>query len=64
MPKTILVVNDDKEIVKLITDSLRYEQFAIIPAHSGKEALAALEENHIDFIVMDIVKPGLKSGKN
>lgn len=59
MPKTILVVDDDEEIVKLITKSLRYEQFAIISACSGKEALSALEENHIDFIVLDIVMPDM-----
>ncbi|MHA6532458.1 response regulator transcription factor [Paenibacillus sp. BAC0078] len=55
MPKTILVVDDDEDIVKLITKSLRCEQFEILPAYSGKEALSALEENHIDFIVLDIV---------
>ncbi|MGO4948599.1 response regulator transcription factor [Paenibacillus sp. DRB1-1] len=59
MPKTILVVDDDEEIVKLITKSLRYEQFAIISACSGKEALSALEENNIDFIVLDIVMPDM-----
>ncbi|CAM4386068.1 response regulator transcription factor [Paenibacillus typhae] len=59
MTKTILVVDDDKEIVKLITKSLRYEQFATIPAYSGKEALAALEQNHIDFIVLDIMMPDM-----
>ncbi|GGG20842.1 hypothetical protein GCM10010913_48850 [Paenibacillus aceti] len=48
MLKTILVVDDDEDIVKLITKSLRYEQFEILPAYSGKEALTALEENHIE----------------
>lgn len=59
MLKTILVVDDDEDIVKLITKSLRYEQFEILPAYSGKEALSTLEENHIDFIVLDIMLPDM-----
>jgi DNA-binding response OmpR family regulator len=55
--KTVLVVDDDKDIVKLITKSLRFEQFEVIPAYSGKEALSILNENHIDFVVLDIMMP-------
>lgn len=57
MEKTILVVDDDRDIVKLITKSLRFEQFEVIPAYSGKEALSILRENHIDFVVLDIMMP-------
>ncbi|WP_342548739.1 response regulator transcription factor [Paenibacillus sp. FSL P2-0089] len=59
MSKTILVVDDDEEIVKLITKTLRYEQFAVITASSGREALSAVEDHHIDFIVLDIVMPDM-----
>ena len=67
MNKTILVVDDDKDIVKLITKSLRFEQFEVIPAYSGKEALGLLKENHIDFVVLDIMMPemdGLETCRN
>lgn len=37
MSKTILVVDDDEEIVKLISKTLRYEQFAVITASSGEK---------------------------
>ena len=57
MDKTVLVVDDDKDIVKLITKSLRFEQFEVIPAYSGNEALSLLKENHIDFVVLDIMMP-------
>lgn len=59
MTKTILVVDDDQEIVKLITKSLRYEQFEVITARSGEEALSVVNDNHIDFIVLDIVMPDM-----
>jgi two-component system, OmpR family, lantibiotic biosynthesis response regulator NisR/SpaR len=57
MVKTILVVDDDQDIVNLITKSLRYEQFEAIPAYSGKEALFILEERQVDFLVLDIMMP-------
>ncbi len=57
MEKTILVVDDDHDIVKLITKSFKYEQFDAIQAYSGKEALSILEERHVDFIVLDIMMP-------
>lgn len=57
MEKTILVVDDERDIVKLITESLKFEQFNAIRAYSGKEALSILEENKIDFVVLDIMMP-------
>ncbi|MBE6088460.1 MAG: response regulator transcription factor [Clostridium beijerinckii] len=59
MQKKILVVDDDKDIVKLITKSLSYEGFEIISAYSGKEALYVLKENNIDFIILDIMMPDM-----
>ncbi len=59
MLKKILVVDDDKDIVKLITKSLRYEQFETFSAYSGEEALSLLKENSIDFIILDIMMPGM-----
>ena len=57
MEKIILVVDDDRDIVTLITKSLRLEQFEVISAYSGLEALSVLTEKHIDFIVLDIMMP-------
>lgn len=59
MDKTVLVVDDDQDIVKLITKSLIYEQFEAIPAYSGIEALSILKENDIDFVILDIMMPGM-----
>ena len=57
MEKTVLVVDDDRDIVRLITESLKFEQFKAIPAYSGKEALSIVKANKIDFIVLDIMMP-------
>lgn len=52
-----MVADDDRDIVRLITESLRFEQFKMVPAYSGKEALSILKKNKIDFIVLDIMMP-------
>lgn len=57
MEKTVLVVDDDQDIVRLITESLKFEQFNAIPAYSGKAALSILNEKKVDFIVLDIMMP-------
>lgn len=52
-----MVADDDRDIVMLITESLKFEQFIAIPAYSGREALSILRENKIDFVVLDIMMP-------
>jgi len=59
MNKSVLIVDDDRDIVTLITKSLTFEQFQVIPAHLGKEALSLLESNTIDFVVLDINMPDM-----
>ena len=59
MNKTVLVVDDDRDIVTLIAKSLTLEQFNVIPTHSGKEALSLLEYSAIDFVVLDINMPDM-----
>ncbi|WP_223068311.1 response regulator transcription factor [Paenibacillus caui] len=59
MTRTILVVDDDRDIVRLISDSLQYEQFSVIPAYSGQDALNTVEREDIDFMILDIMMPGL-----
>lgn len=57
MEKAVLVADDDRDIVRLITESLKFEQFKTLTAYSGKEALSILKENKIDFVVLDIMMP-------
>jgi len=59
MNKTILIVDDDRDIVTLITKSLTLEQFNVIPTHSGKEALLLLKDAVVDFVVLDINMPDM-----
>ena len=55
--ETILVVDDNKEIVYSISELLKYEGYNTVKAYDGMEALRALEENRIDLILLDVMMP-------
>lgn len=57
--KHILVVDDEKHICELYQSELEDEGYAVTLAHSGKEALEAVERNPPDLIVLDIQMPGM-----
>ena len=53
----ILICDDDKEILEAITIYLSNEGYNIYKAANGLEALAIVEENEIQLIIMDIMMP-------
>ena len=55
----ILVCDDEKSIVDAIEIYLKQENYNIIKAYNGEEALKALEENEIHLILLDIMMPKL-----
>jgi len=55
----ILVCDDDKEIVDAIEIYLLQEGFQVIKAYDGEQALAALKDNDIKLIILDIMMPKL-----
>lgn len=57
----ILVVDDDKNIVSMISDFLIINQLTPVAAHSVEEAMTHIENLSIDLIVLDI-NLGEKSG--
>ena len=56
---TILVCDDDKEIVEAISIYLKQEGYDIVPAYNGKEALKLMQEREIHLIILDIMMPEL-----
>ena len=54
---TVLVVDDDKEIVDAIEIYLKNEGIGVIKAYDGIQAIQALMENEIHLILMDIMMP-------
>ncbi|MEK3669947.1 response regulator transcription factor [Paenibacillus sp. FSL R10-2771] len=53
----ILVVEDDKHVRKLMNAVLKREGYDVVTAENGREALEALEVQHIDLIILDIMMP-------
>ena len=56
---TIMVVDDDAVIVKMLERILRLEGYDVITAGDGKAALLLLEKAKPDLVILDIMMPGL-----
>lgn len=57
-PQTILVVDDDRHIVQLVSLYLTKAGYTVVPAYSGSEALRKVRECMPDLILLDIMLPG------
>jgi DNA-binding response OmpR family regulator len=55
--KSILVVDDDLNIRKLISELLESEGYDVLQAEDGREALEFARENPVDLVVLDIIMP-------
>jgi len=58
MPKTILIVDDEKDILDLLRFNLEKEGYKILSAMDGKEALELATSAMPDLIILDIMLPG------
>lgn len=56
----ILLVDDEKGIIDFSSLYLIEEGFRVVPAYTGKEALAVLKNQKIDLIVLDIMLPDIE----
>ena len=57
--QTILVCDDDKEIVEAIEIYLQQEGFHVLKAYDGEEALEILKNNEVHLLIMDVMMPKL-----
>lgn len=53
----ILVVEDDKNMRKLLKAVIGGGGYNVIEAQNGEEALETLEHNHVDLMVLDVMMP-------
>jgi two-component system response regulator MprA len=56
---SILVVDDDRKLLKMLSRTLQYEGFDVATAADGQEALQQVEARQPDVIVLDWLMPGL-----
>jgi DNA-binding response OmpR family regulator len=55
--ETILLVDDEKEILDLLEIYLKNEGYCLLRAQNGLEALETLRRREIDLIILDIMMP-------
>ena len=55
--KTVLVVDDDPNVVELIHEILCMHHYHVLAAHDGLEAIEQTKHHHIDLVLMDIRMP-------
>lgn len=53
----IMVVDDDKNTRMLLKAVLEAENYDVLTAENGEDALELMDRNHIDLVVLDIMMP-------
>jgi signal transduction histidine kinase/DNA-binding response OmpR family regulator/HAMP domain-containing protein len=56
---TVLVAEDDADLRGVLTASLTKNGHRVVQARDGAEALAAIERDHVDVLVLDLVMPNI-----
>lgn len=65
--KSVLVVEDEPSLLKILGETLKKEGFNVFTAKDGAEGLEIALKNHPDLILLDIVMPkmnGIEMLKN
>lgn len=57
--KQIMIIEDDVHIGNLLEEALMRENYLVLRAYSGTEALYVLQQNYPDLILLDLMLPGL-----
>lgn len=58
--KNILVIDDEADIVELISYNLKKEGFSVDYAYDGEAALKKIKGNKYDLIILDLMLPGIQ----
>jgi two-component system alkaline phosphatase synthesis response regulator PhoP len=59
MRETILIVEDEKDIVRMLEYNLGKEGFRVSSVHTGEAAIASAHKQHPDLIILDLMLPGM-----
>lgn len=57
--ETILLVDDEAEIIKLMQIYMMQERFRLLTACNGEQALEIVRREKVDLVVLDIMMPGM-----
>ena len=59
MPKRLLVVDDEPNLLLAVAAALRAEGYEVVTARNGREALVRVAESVPDLVISDIRMPGM-----
>lgn len=59
MSATLLLVDDDRTLLKFVGDHLREEGFEVVTADRGPKALRVFFEERPDLVFLDVMMPGM-----
>jgi two-component system phosphate regulon response regulator PhoB len=59
MPSHILVVEDERDLQKVLSYNLKQSGFDVVVASDGETALRALKEEPFDLVLLDLMLPGM-----
>ena len=54
---SILIVDDDRDIIRFINENLKQEGFSVFSADNGEEALEVLNNNDVQLAILDVMMP-------
>lgn len=60
MENKILIVDDEPDIVDLVTYNLKKDGFRVTTASDGEEALSKIRKDKFDLVVLDLMLPGIQ----
>src|SRR5271154_3223687 len=58
-PMAVLLIDDDRELCRMLAEYLAPEGFKISAVHDGDEGLYLLGRHHFDLVVLDVMLPRL-----
>lgn len=58
--KHILLIDDEVEFAATLAERLTLRGYTAIVAQDGEEGLARLEHDHFDFVLLDMLLPGIR----
>jgi DNA-binding response OmpR family regulator len=55
----VLLVDDDRELCQMLTEYLDAEHFEVKSVHDGSDALAELQANDFEILILDVMLPSV-----
>lgn len=60
MAERILVVDDDKQMLRAVTNALKARDYEVVTAATGERALSLAVEEDLDLVLLDLGLPGIE----